>query len=114
MVGVAAQACKRKEGAQAPLVDDDIAAINAALADRDRELQAAGIVVAYRAPTPDAPPFVEVGSTVQPGNTLCIIEAMKIMNEITAEVAGSVRKVLVENGQPVEFGQVLFLVEKSV
>ena len=67
----------------------------------------------YRAPSPDAPPFVEVGSSVQPGNTLCIIEAMKIMNEITSEVAGSVRKVLVENAQPVEFGQVLFLVEKS-
>ena len=67
----------------------------------------------YRAPSPDAPPFVEVGSTVQPGKTLCIIEAMKIMNEITSEVAGSVRKVLVENAQPVEFGQVLFLVEKS-
>jgi acetyl-CoA carboxylase biotin carboxyl carrier protein len=67
----------------------------------------------YRATSPDAPPFVDVGSQVQPGQTLCIIEAMKIMNEIASEVAGSVRKILVENAQPVEFGQVLFLVEKS-
>jgi acetyl-CoA carboxylase biotin carboxyl carrier protein len=67
----------------------------------------------YRAPSPDAPAFVEVGSRVQTGETLCIIEAMKIMNEITSEVTGSVRKILVENAQPVEFGQTLFLVEKS-
>jgi oxaloacetate decarboxylase alpha subunit len=67
----------------------------------------------YRAASPDAPPFVEVGSQVSPGQTMCIIEAMKLMNEIASEVSGSVRKVLVENGQPVEFGQTLFLVEKS-
>ncbi len=67
----------------------------------------------YRAPSPDAPPFVEVGSRVVPGQTLCIIEAMKLMNEITAETAGSIRKILVENDRPVEFGQVLFLIEKS-
>src|SRR5262245_19807971 len=67
----------------------------------------------YRAASPDAPAFVDVGSQVQPGQTLCIIEAMKIMNEIASEVAGSVRKILVDNGQPVEFGQTLFLVEKS-
>jgi acetyl-CoA carboxylase biotin carboxyl carrier protein len=67
----------------------------------------------YRAPSPEAPPFVEVGSQVVPGQTLCIIEAMKLMNEITSEVAGSVRKILVENAQPVEFGQLLFLIEKS-
>jgi acetyl-CoA carboxylase biotin carboxyl carrier protein len=67
----------------------------------------------FRASAPEAPPFVEVGSLVAPGQTLCIIEAMKLMNEITSEVAGSVRKILVENAQPVEFGQVLFLIEKS-
>jgi oxaloacetate decarboxylase alpha subunit len=66
----------------------------------------------YRAASPEAPPFVEVGSQVVPGQTLCIIEAMKLMNEITSEVAGSVRKILVENAQPVEFGQALFLIEK--
>ena len=67
----------------------------------------------FRASSPEAPPFVEVGSQVTPGQTLCIIEAMKLMNEIASEVAGSVRKVLVENAQPVEFGQTLFLIEKS-
>jgi len=67
----------------------------------------------YRAASPDAPPFVEVGSQVSPGQTMCIIEAMKLMNEIASETSGSVRKVLVENGQPVEFGQTLFLIEKS-
>ena len=67
----------------------------------------------YRASSPETPPFVDVGSQVRPGETICIIEAMKIMNEIASEVKGSVRKVLVENAQPVEFGQTLFLIEKS-
>ena len=67
----------------------------------------------YRSPSPDAGPFVEVGSTVTPGQTLCIIEAMKLMNEITAESSGSIRRILVENGQPVEFGQALFLIDPS-
>jgi acetyl-CoA carboxylase biotin carboxyl carrier protein len=66
----------------------------------------------YRASSPETPPFVEVGTAVTAGQTLCIIEAMKLMNEITAETAGSVRKILVDNGQPVEFGQALFLLEK--
>jgi len=65
----------------------------------------------YRAPSPDAPPFVEVGSKVQKGQVLCIIEAMKIMNEIESDVSGIVRKILVENGQPVEYGEPLFLIE---
>ncbi|MDH7576220.1 MAG: acetyl-CoA carboxylase biotin carboxyl carrier protein [Bacillota bacterium] len=64
----------------------------------------------YRAPAPDAPPFVEVGSKVSKGDTLCIIEAMKLMNEIEAECGGEVVEILVENAQPVEFGQVLFLI----
>ena len=66
----------------------------------------------YRASSPDNPAFVEVGTRIDSGQTLCIIEAMKIMNEIASEVQGSVRKTLVENGQPVEFGQTLFLIEK--
>jgi acetyl-CoA carboxylase biotin carboxyl carrier protein len=66
----------------------------------------------YRAPSPDAAPFVQVGAVIQPGAVLCIIEAMKLMNEIEADVAGTVVKVLVENGQPVEYDQVLFEVEK--
>jgi len=66
----------------------------------------------YRSSSPENPPFVEVGTRIDSGQTLCIIEAMKIMNEIASEVQGNVRKILVENGQPVEFGQTLFLVEK--
>jgi acetyl-CoA carboxylase biotin carboxyl carrier protein len=65
----------------------------------------------YRAPSPGADPFVEVGGRVRKGQTLCIIEAMKLMNEIEAEVDGVVAEVLVENGQPVEYGQALFLIE---
>jgi biotin carboxyl carrier protein len=65
----------------------------------------------YRAPAPDAEPFVQVGSHVTPGTTLCIIEAMKLMNEIQSDIAGTVVKILVENGQPVEYNQVLFLIE---
>ena len=64
----------------------------------------------YRAATPGAKPFVEVGDTVQAGDTLCIIEAMKLMNEIEADQAGVVKEILVENGQPVEFGQPLALI----
>lgn len=65
----------------------------------------------YASSTPGGKPFIEVGSTVKLGQTLCIIEAMKIMNEIEAEVAGTVSQVLVENGQAVEFGQPLYVIE---
>ena len=65
----------------------------------------------YRAASPGAKPFVEVGQQVKEGDTLCIIEAMKILNEIDAEKSGTVTKVLAENGQPVEFGQPLFVIE---
>ncbi len=65
----------------------------------------------YRAPAPDADPYVEVGDTVDVGQTVCIVEAMKLMNEIESEVKGRIVKVLVENAQPVEYGQQLFLVE---
>ncbi len=65
----------------------------------------------YRAPAPDAPPFVEVGDRVKEDTTLCIIEAMKLMNEIKAEMRGRVTKILVENGMPVEYNQPLFYIE---
>ena len=64
----------------------------------------------YRSPSPGAKPFVEVGQAVKPGDTLCIIEAMKLLNEIEAEVAGEIKDVLVENGEPVEYGQPLFVI----
>jgi acetyl-CoA carboxylase biotin carboxyl carrier protein len=68
----------------------------------------------YRSPEPGAEPYAKVGSRVATGQTLCIIEAMKIMNELESEVSGVVKEILVEDAQPVEFGQVLFRVEPSV
>jgi acetyl-CoA carboxylase biotin carboxyl carrier protein len=67
----------------------------------------------YRAPAPDAQPYVKEGDLVQKGTVVCIIEAMKLMNEIEAEVKGRVARILVENGQPVEFGQTLFLLSPA-
>jgi acetyl-CoA carboxylase biotin carboxyl carrier protein len=67
----------------------------------------------YKSPAPEAPAFVQVGSVVQKGEVLCIIEAMKLMNEIESDVSGKVMQILVENGQPVEYDQVLFLVEPA-
>jgi acetyl-CoA carboxylase biotin carboxyl carrier protein len=65
----------------------------------------------YRSPSPGAPSFVELGQAVKPGDTLCIIEAMKLLNEIEAEVGGTVKEILVDNGQPVEYGQPLFIID---
>ncbi len=67
----------------------------------------------YEAPAPDADPFVQVGDRVKPGDLLCIIEAMKLMNEIESEVAGTVKQVLVKNAEPVEYDQPLFVVEPA-
>jgi acetyl-CoA carboxylase biotin carboxyl carrier protein len=67
----------------------------------------------YRASSPDTPPFVEVGSVVRPGQALCIIEAMKLMNEIESECAGTVTEVFAQNGKSVEFGQRLFRIKKA-
>ncbi|MFQ5536738.1 MAG: acetyl-CoA carboxylase biotin carboxyl carrier protein [Gemmatimonadota bacterium] len=67
----------------------------------------------YRAPAPDAPPYVEKGSRISKGDTLCIIEAMKLMNELEAEVDGTIVEILVENAQPVEYGQALFRVSPA-
>jgi len=67
----------------------------------------------YRSPNPESEPFVKAGDSVEPGRVLCIIEAMKLMNEIEAEVTGEVVKIYVENGEPVEFGQALFGVRLS-
>jgi acetyl-CoA carboxylase biotin carboxyl carrier protein len=67
----------------------------------------------YRAPSPDAPSFVEIGSVVRVGQTLCIVEAMKLMNEIEADVSGTVVEVYAQNGKPVEFGQKLYRIKKA-
>ncbi|MFC3873396.1 acetyl-CoA carboxylase biotin carboxyl carrier protein [Neisseria musculi] len=91
------------------------AAAPAAQAPAARDLSAAQkspmVGTFYRAPSPSSPPFVEVGQSVKAGETLCIIEAMKLMNEIEAEKSGVVKEILVENGQPVEYGEPLFIIE---
>jgi acetyl-CoA carboxylase biotin carboxyl carrier protein len=74
-------------------------------------IEAPMVGVFYRAPQPGAPPFVEEGDTVAPGQTLCILEAMKLMNEIKADNAGIVRAIHVRNAEPVEYGQLLFELE---
>jgi acetyl-CoA carboxylase biotin carboxyl carrier protein len=67
----------------------------------------------YRAPAPDADPYVEENSSITVGQTVCVVEAMKLMNEIESEVEGRIARILVENAQPVEYGQTLFLVESE-
>jgi acetyl-CoA carboxylase biotin carboxyl carrier protein len=83
----------------------------AELASNLKEIVSPMVGTFYRAPAPDADPFIEIGVPVEIGQTVCIVEAMKLMNEIGADVRGTIRDILVENGQPVEFGQPLFLVE---
>jgi acetyl-CoA carboxylase biotin carboxyl carrier protein len=78
-----------------------------------KEIRSPMVGTFYKAPEPGAEPYIKVGNRVSPGQTVCIIEAMKIMNEIEAEIAGAVREILVEDGQPVEFGQVLFRVDPN-
>jgi oxaloacetate decarboxylase alpha subunit len=85
-----------------------------ALTDGVMRIEAPMVGTFYRAPQPGAPPFVEEGDAVGPGQTLCILEAMKLMNEVKAEVEGIVRTIHVQNGQPVEFGQPLFDLEPAL
>jgi acetyl-CoA carboxylase biotin carboxyl carrier protein len=78
-----------------------------------KEIKSPMIGTFYRAPNPESPSFVEPGDQIRPGQTVCIIEAMKLFNEIEAEISGTIVKILVENATPVEFDQPLFLVEPS-
>ncbi|MFC1709412.1 acetyl-CoA carboxylase biotin carboxyl carrier protein [Candidatus Omnitrophota bacterium] len=77
------------------------------------EVKAPMVGTFYRSPSPESPPFVEVGQNIDAGQVVCIIEAMKLMNEIKSEVRGKLVEVLIENGHPVEFGQALFLIEPA-
>lgn len=100
----------------APAVAASQAAAPAAAAEppaasRGKTVKSPMVGTLYRAPNPGAEPFVSVGSTVKAGDTLCIIEAMKLMNEIESEFSGTVVEILVENGQPIEYGQPLFIIE---
>ncbi len=86
--------------AAAPAADDSGATINSPM-----------VGTFYRAPSPDSPPFVDVGSKVTPDTVVCIVEAMKVMNEIKAETTGTISEILVESGKPAEFGQPLFKIK---
>ncbi|HYQ87941.1 MAG TPA: acetyl-CoA carboxylase biotin carboxyl carrier protein [Bacteroidota bacterium] len=96
---------------QAPAPAAETAASPAPPEAKLHEIKSPIVGTFYRAPAPDADPYVEVGQTVQPKTVLCIIEAMKLMNEIESDAAGRITKILVENGQPVEYNQPLFLIE---
>jgi acetyl-CoA carboxylase biotin carboxyl carrier protein len=84
-----------------------------AVASRLVDVKSPMVGTFYRAPAPDAPPYVEVGSVVSRGQTLCILEAMKLMNEMECEVDGVVREILVDDADPVEFGQVMFRIDPA-
>ena len=99
--------------AAAPVAAAPAPAVSAAPAVRDLSNAQKSPVVGtfYRAPGPNAPAFVEIGQQVKAGDTLCIIEAMKLMNEIEAEKSGVIKEILVDNGTPVEYGEPLFIIE---
>lgn len=97
---------------QAPAPSAPAAAQEAApAAETGQKITSPMVGTFYAAPSPDAADFVKVGQKVNIGDTLCIIEAMKIMNPIEAEVSGTIKQILVQNGEPVEFGQTLFIIE---
>lgn len=97
--------------AAAPAASAPAAAAAPAARDLSNAQKSPMVGTFYRAPGPNAAPFVEVGQTVKAGDTLCIIEAMKLMNEIEAEKSGVIKEILVENATPVEFGEPLFIIE---
>ena len=98
--------------APAPTNADSAQAAAAAPAARGQQVTAPMVGTFYASPSPGSKAFVEIGDEVKVGQTLCIIEAMKMMNQIESEFAGKVVSVLVENGSPVEFGQALFIIEE--
>jgi acetyl-CoA carboxylase biotin carboxyl carrier protein len=97
----------------APVEPAALAAISPEPVSNLIEIKSPMVGTFYRAPAPEAPPYVEIGSVVNKGQTLCILEAMKLMNELESEVDGVVRAILVENSDPVEYGQILFRIEPS-
>lgn len=97
--------------AAVPIVAPTAVAAPAAIDKNWVEVTSPMVGTFYRASGPDEPPFIEVGDTIRLGQAICIIEAMKLMNELEAEVAGEVMEILVENGKPIEFGQALMRVK---
>ena len=108
--GVVAASAPRIEGA-APAAPQVAPMTEPAVAAHLVKVEAPMVGTFYRASAPEAAPYVQEGDVVKDGQVLCIIEAMKLMNEIEAKVAGRIARVLVDNGQPVEFGQPLFLID---
>jgi oxaloacetate decarboxylase alpha subunit len=92
-------------------VKNEIAEPLEKMAVKTVEIKAPMVGTFYRAPSPEAPPYVEIGQTIEPGQVICIIEAMKLMNEIKAEIRGKILEILVDNAEPIEFGQSMFLIE---
>lgn len=99
--------------ASAPAPAREEAAAPSAPAKAYHEIRSPIVGTFYRSPSPDAAPYIEVGQSVSPGQVLCIIEAMKLMNEIECDAYGKIAKIVVDNGQPVEFNQLLFLIEQE-
>ena len=96
---------------QAPIAAQEVTPVEAVAVSSGHKLRSPMVGTMYTSPSPDTPPFVTVGQTVKAGETLCIIEAMKMFNEIEADRAGVISAVLVSNGDPVEYDQPLFVIE---
>ena len=108
----------RKDSADSPIIiKDNIASAGTEenkgqLADKNAiEIKSPMVGTFYRAPSPESKPYVDIGSEIKPGDIVCIIEAMKLMNEIKSDVSGKITEILAENAEPVEFGQTLFVVK---
>ena len=99
--------------APAPTAPTPPAEETSATSAKTHEVKSPIVGTLYRAPSPDADQYVQLGQNVEVGTTLCIIEAMKLMNEIESDASGKIIKILVENGQPVEYGQTLFILETA-
>ena len=112
-MGAAAQAVPVASAAPVAAVPAGVEAVASAPAANGVDVESPMVGTFYSAPKPGAPPFVKVGDVVGVGQVLCIVEAMKLMNEIESEVAGTVVEVLTSNGDPVQFGQVLFRIEPA-
>jgi acetyl-CoA carboxylase biotin carboxyl carrier protein len=96
-----------------PAIEAPVAAAPVAVVNNFKDVKSPMVGTFYRAPSPEAAPFVEIGQTVEVGQVVCIVEAMKLMNEIKSDVRGKVLEICVDNAEPVEFGQVLFRVDPA-
>ncbi|SPF38911.1 acetyl-CoA carboxylase, biotin carboxyl carrier subunit [Candidatus Desulfosporosinus infrequens] len=112
---VVAQAGAQPTLQPAPIAEAPLAttkALEPVLLENTETITSPMVGTFYQSPAPDAPPYVELGQLVKVGQPVCILEAMKLMNEIESEVEGKIVQIMVENGQPVEFGQPLFIIQK--